>query len=341
MDSDVNPVVNPVYVPIEISEDEVHFRVGPFKGARHTISDGDGEGVIADLVDQLDGTSTVDEIATAFDEPNQARAAMEFLFDKNVLLDASDDDIDDPLRNYSSIASETSTADVEHARDSSVGILARGRIGTTVASDLAEIGLESVSVKTVGPDDPGVPGSDRVNHHEGDVESLVEAVDHVVYATESADFETAKRVNSLSFDHGTPLTTAHVLGMEGIVGPTVLPGRTPCYHCLLRHWKLGAVSGTDEEAIEYFEEYLEGPHDEGLHLPSHRHLVAGVLSKELVAHLLNGHGYLAGRTFDVDFLTMEFETNELLKYPRCSVCGVSRDDHDHDRIVGTEVIDDG
>lgn len=333
--SEIRPAINPIFVPLKISDDEIEFRVGPFEGPKHTIKDSDREGTIGDLLEYFDGSHTVPEILAAFD-PDQAEDVRTVIFamlEKNALVDASERD-PDALWSYSTLSERISEDERERLRTTTVGVVTRGRVGTMVASDLAESGVESVRVHDLGGDQGDRIESDPgLDSHDGSVEDLVSAVEYVLYADRSPGMAVARELNEHAVATGTPVTFGQVLGAEAVVGPTVLPERTPCLECLLERWKMHLPADTNYPA------YAERAGDPGeVHLPAHSRLAAGLLAKEATTQLLTGHGYVVGRTVDVELLGMEFEANEVLRIPRCEVCGTTHDDWQ--RLIDPEVLRD-
>lgn len=327
------PAVNPVFVPLRISENEIELRVGPFAGAKHTIKDSDGDGSIGELLDYIDGRHTVSEILDAFDadQREEIHTLIVTLLEKEALVDVRDRD-PDRLWSYSTLASRVSDDEIERLRTTTVGVVTRGRIGTMVASDLAETGVDEVHVLDIeGSQRSAIESREAITQYTGDIESLVSTVDYVVYADNSPGMETAKTVNEHAVETGTPLTLGQVMGVEGIVGPTITPDKSPCLQCLLDRWRM------NQSTVDSYEAFIESSTtSQQVHLPAHSRLVSGLLSKEATAQLLTGHGYVVGRTLDVDLVSMDFETNEILKMPRCDVCGASGDDWQ--RLVDPEVF---
>lgn len=328
---DVHPTVNPIFVPIEISENEIEFRVGPFVNSKHTITDTEGEGVVAELLGYFDGSASVEEILENFDPDHreQLRSVIEKLIDDRVVVDATGCD-PDSLWSYSTISDSVSEEELERLRKSTVGIATRGRLGEMVATDLFDTGVEDVQIYCQG--ESGLtPENDHIEFVDGELEDLIAAADYVLCTDTNPGMSTAKRVNEVAFETDTPVTFGQLLGVEAILGPTVVPGQSPCFRCLLRRWQ------SHQDRLESYWGYIESEDQrENVHLPSHERLLAGFISKEATSQLLTGHGYTVGRTLDINLLSMDMETNEILKMPRCEVCGVKHEDWQ--RIVSPEVL---
>lgn len=329
--SDRRLAVNPIYIPLRLSENAFELRVGPFMDAKHSITDSEGEGVIGDLVEYLDGSYTVAEILDRFDDEyrTEIRSILETLYEERALVDVSERE-PDSLWSYSVIDDEISADQHDRLREATVGVVTRGRIGTMVASDLTATGVESVRVKSIG-DGRELAADSSVTRESGDIETLVSSVDYVVYADDSPGTEIARQVNRAAVESETPMTAGQLLGVEGILGPTVVPGQSPCLKCLLSRWR-----GYQSD-VESYEAYTASSHELGdVHLPAHSRILSGLLSKEATTQLLTGHGYVVGRTLDIELRSMAFETNELLKRPRCSICGIEHEDEQ--RLVNRDLL---
>lgn len=329
--SDRRLAVNPIYVPLKLSENVFELRVGPFMDAKHSVTDTDSEDVIGKLVEYLDGRHTCSEILEHFDGEyrTEIRSILETLYDEDALVDVSERD-PDCLWSYSVIDNEISDEQIDRLQEATVGVVTRGRIGMMVASDLADTGVKAIRVKSVGEGRESVIERPEI-HEFNDLDALVSTADYVVYADDSPGMEIARRVNRAAVESETPLTVGQLLGIEAILGPTVVPGQSPCLECLLGRWQ-----GYQSDDTSY-QEYITSSHtSRDVHLPAHSRMLSGLLSKEATTQLLSGHGYVVGRTLDVDLRSMEFETNELLKMPRCSVCGVKHEDKQ--RLVHRDVL---
>ncbi|MDF9747475.1 TOMM precursor leader peptide-binding protein [Natrinema salsiterrestre] len=201
-----------------------------------------------------------------------------------------------------------------------------------VAEDLARTGVEDVRVKTVGDTDSATE-SENITAFEGEIDALISSVEYALYLDDAPGMGIAKRVNETAVETETPLTVAQLLGLEAILGPTIVPGESPCLLCLLKRWQ------SFQDNLDSYRAYVESTTErQNIHLPAHERLLAGLVSKEATTQLLTGHGYVVGRTLDVDLLSMDLETNEVLKMPRCDVCGVKHEDWQ--RLIDFQAIKD-
>jgi hypothetical protein len=56
-------------------------------------------------------------------------------------------------------------------------------------------------------------------------------------------------------------------------------------------------------------------------LPAHAEIMSGFVSLAAVHHLLMGTSYLLGRALTIGFDRMTLDVEDVLKLPRCPVCG--------------------
>lgn len=124
--------------------------------------------------------------------------------------------------------------------------------------------------------------------------------------------------------HTIPSVFGYIDGLEAVVGPAVLPGRTACWNCV-RLRRL-ANSGDPKIAHALQESLLAGHHRAGLHTylapmaPLVGHLIA-LEALKLVSRYTPSH--LVGRILVQDLITMESTSHVVIRMPWCDVCGGS------------------
>ena len=214
----------------------------------------------------LDGTRDRDQVLLAAAAggcpPPRAAALLDLLEESGLVDDAAQDrgvmaglDRDERERLAADLASlalvrgDGGLAALEHRRGARVLVTGAGRVGAPVALALAAAGVGTVDVVDGGltrPEDTGVGGlalSD-VGRSRGEAArdllrtaapsqstsgGAVRPPDLVVLAP--AGDEDLDDTRRLVLD-GTPHLLAAVRDTTGVVGPLVLPGRTPCLRCL-------------------------------------------------------------------------------------------------------------
>lgn len=161
--------------------------------------------------------------------------------------------------------------------------------------------------------------------NKADVESVVTkaGADVVIVATPKPFSPLFSWANAVSLSSETVWTSCTVYGEQGLVGPTVVPGQTPCYTCyeLRKKSNLGYY---DEFAHfeTYVREHPESQKSDGAPI-NMLSLLANVTVLEVVK-IITGIGSVqtAGGQISFNPLTMEMKIHPILKLPRCPDCGL-------------------
>lgn len=326
------PRVSPVFVPVIVSPNKVEFRSGPWSGPAFEIVDDEAENTIERLVELLDGTNHKDEILQSFDEADRDEIAQVLLAlqEKSILRD-TDSPVDDWRANLSGYLSVTDAAeaDVESILMSTVSVIGSGTVGQTVARDLADSGIEDLRLWSLDqqPLDEITSDAPLTAFDETTLEETVEQSDFVVLTTDRPYPVIASRLNELAHEQNTPWTMGVVNGMDGQVGPTVYPGETACYECFTARRDALVDSGIEYSQIEQSDRYPSG-----LHVAFGR-VVAGLTTLDVLKQLSSGFGMTTGSVVNVDFFDFEVQSDEVLRMPRCDVCGTPSDRVDAPRHV--------
>ena len=310
--------VAPPFYPITRSNDTIQFRSGPWAGPVVTLSDEDGDGRLAELPPLLDGRLTVRELLERFDPSDRTELAtvLEALQEQGVLTQIGHPGVE-PLSGYQAVDPTTDSAGV--ADSTAVLVVCTGRIGPMVADDLARLPLDGVTLLL--QNESGAAGltnglSESVEVLAGHVDpaDVLSDIDYLVYTTDRPGYEFGRRINEVAFDHEIPWISARLSGLDGQVGPTVIPGRSACYECLYRR-----VSGTMDDPNAHRDltdvEAISAP------LRSHARILAGWLVTDFLRLISNGSGFTLGGLVHFDFFDMTVEPNPVLKVPRCPTCG--------------------
>lgn len=139
----------------------------------------------------------------------------------------------------------------------------------------------------------------------------------MVVATDSFSPPFHDRVNRLCLEHGTRWTSLRWLGFEIQLGPTVLPGDTPCFACFRARVRANAPS---DAAFQALDDYLahhpwRAGHPlfvagDGLAAFEILNLLTGFDTPKTVAHLFTFH-----------LMSFESRLDPVLKLPGCPACG--------------------
>ncbi|WP_135851052.1 TOMM precursor leader peptide-binding protein [Halorussus salinus] len=332
------PKVDASLVPVRLSPDDVHFRSGPWSGTVFDLSDDDREGTLADLVAMLDGTNTVEEILDSFgDDADEVAEVLYLLQDEGVVYGGEGAIDREGVRGYLSATDQFAGGELARLDAATVTLVGSGRTATYLARDAVEMGVGDVRLLGLHgasiPDDlaaaPEVSTLDRE-----ELRDALVATDCAVYAADRPDPDATDRLNRLVHETETPLLLGQVAGLDGVVGPTILPGETACYECF-RQRRYANVDAP--EGYRAYEEVVaDAPGAPGPNLPGFGRIVAGCLGLELVNQLVSGVGFTVGRVVHYDFADLSVGADDVLRMPRCPVCGKSSDDIDHSRHVGIE-----
>ena len=130
--------------------------------------------------------------------------------------------------------------------------------------------------------------------------SLLAPYDVIVGAVDN--LETRYVVNAACVTLGKPWVEAGVSGFSGMA-TTIIPGKTPCYHCLFPQKE----SGLKEPAYKGIVGALAG-------------LLGTIQALETIKLLVEKGELLTGRMLFVDGLTMSFREIAVEKNPECGVC---------------------
>lgn len=323
------PVLNPAFVAVASGPNTVQIRAGPWSGPVVTVRETDEEESVQALFEQLDGGRTLDGILEPYDE--ESREAIRSLFgqlrEKNVLFDAADW-AGEVGRPQLQVTPRFGPENDRRLDEASVLVVGVGELGPGIAADLVRSGVGSVTfhrpVESGGDGGPmglldRLADEERFERADADLRSSLSAADVAVLATDADRPGVAGAFNELAHETGTPWLLAQVRGFDGLVGPVVFPGETACYRCLERRIESN-VSEPGSYAA-YRDELAGDPSLASVGLPSFARTVAGYATVDLLYLLAYGQAFTVGRTITVNFLDLSVDVNEVLKVPRCEVCG--------------------
>jgi bacteriocin biosynthesis cyclodehydratase domain-containing protein len=272
---------------------------------------------LAGVVPLLDGRHSVDDIqqtmAGRFTAVELDRA-LALLEEQRLLEDAALDILDDEARarlapqlHWLQEMGLPAQAVQQRLRESTVVVLGTGCMAAHAAASLETAGLGQV--RRVAPD--GV-----------DVREIVQGAHFVVAAVDAGLSSTLYQLNRACLELEIPWTSAMVAAHEGLFGPTVIPGRTPCYLC----YKMRAVACANDPAASFrFEQFLDQrkQDDSGRResLPFFDGALGNLMGLEACKVLAGIEASVAGTLMVIDFLTLETSRHVVLRKPGCPACG--------------------
>lgn len=153
--------------------------------------------------------------------------------------------------------------------------------------------------------------------------ALGDTADLIVVAARNAPAALFRAVNRISLERKCPWLRAHEDGTQIEVGPYVRPFESACYTCM----ELRESSARDFAVEEYlYQENLASPRRAGETLPRGEAVAVATLAASLVAgevvRILTGIAAptLLNAVLTVSPMSGSFETNRLLRVPRCPDC---------------------
>lgn len=155
------------------------------------------------------------------------------------------------------------------------------------------------------------------------VEMAFAESDFLVLALEQPDLRVAHFVNRFAIQYQKPWLLATIDGNLGLVGPLFHPVDTACYN---DYQTLTAAATPSPSMARKHREHLlgRGAPSFFVGLPSYAEIVAGHASLAIVHFLLRGSCFALGRVMVIDFDRMRIDVEDVLKLPRCPVCGTQK-----------------
>ena len=242
-------------------------------------------------------------------------------------------------------------------KNARVAVIGVGRLGSIVASNLLSSGvgrLRLIDARPVGNHDIG-PVYTQQDHGARRAEAarwrLGQVNPFVELSTADGEIDTAENLkqtigdcdllivcedepavkifeaaNEACLQKKIPWLGVGLSGVQGVIGPLVIPGETPCYRC----YKL-RERGNAPHVDEYtsFEDYLRANPDHQVKQGSLRafdSLIGSLAALEVVYALTNiSDPKSLGNLLVVDLLSFDIEAHPILRLPRCPVCSPTRD----------------
>lgn len=332
------PELNPAFVPVQVDEDTIHIRAGPWSGPIVTIRDVDEDSEVTKLIELLDGQTHIEDLFDSFEPDQQGEIAkiLEGLYQKDILHDR-DEHADDKSWPHMSLKYTFSDRNRDRLESKEPLVIDCSGLGKQVAEDLLEMGVGGI--RYLEPRDTDIDtrlleSDDRFVKLDTDVETAISEANFAVYTADEAHPSLLDDVNRAAHEHDTPWLPAQIQGFDALIGPAIYPGKTACYECFKdrKQSNMKKLSG-----YRAYEKSMEDEDLSTLTLPAVERMVAGYVTLDLTHLLGYGTGYTSGRVFNINTLEMEIETNDVLRIPRCDVCGTSKG-ADYQRFISMDDV---
>jgi bacteriocin biosynthesis cyclodehydratase domain-containing protein len=324
--------VPPSFSIVAHSPNVVELRRGAWNPVSITLTDQTGSGKLFRALDLMDGGATLQEVADrAGLTPADAKNLVAFLSRQ----DAVESEPQNALDQHLSLYRETLGAAAEsRLRYDRLTCLGGPDLGVEMAEQLDDLGL-SFSWTSLDPaeqerltssdftlaDDP-LAFRKEMARFEGLKGSLV------VFASMTVHPILLRNLNRVCLHHGIPWVHAVADGPYLIVGPTFVPGRSPCYECLDSRVTL---SMRESESYARYKRALAArsvktgkPHLMG----PFRGLLASLAAMEVANLMSTGSNFTLGKALTLFLPTMEFSFNEVLRVPGCPACSPMTEQHE-------------
>ena len=152
------------------------------------------------------------------------------------------------------------------------------------------------------------------------VQTAIEKSQFIVLALEQPNPRLAHLVNRCCIRPRKPWLLVTIDGNFGLIGPLFFPVHTACYNDYAT--LSDSASRTPLMSRRYRQHLLERNASSFFPgLPAYADLVAGYASLASIHFLLRDTSFALGRVLTIDFDRMLIDTEDVLKLPRCPVCG--------------------
>lgn len=333
-------VLSPIYTPLKRDEDTVEFRISPWEESTVVISDGQTNGILADVIVSFDGTKQTKDIIDRYDSDlrPELRTLVESLVAKGILIEKDTYGEQDQFAwDYISRNEFVTRTQRAGVTDATVGVVAPKRSACTITSDLEAIGVEMKRFT--------VDNRDTIRHRSTEGEERVdigevvsEFVECDVAIVHNVSHEISFTLNDELYESSTPVLYGAVDGVVGQIGPLVQPGRTSCLECYRQRCR------STMDRPEFFEEFHSSDSQNSTaEFAPMSNVVCGLLELEVTNVLACNTAITQGRMLTLDFRTFGVDVNEILKVPRCNVCDSESTDRPPENVFSpvTDLVNGG
>lgn len=291
---------------VVLSRDELLVQFGTRSHPSELFRDDELTGLLGALADSLRaGPASLAALvgAVAPEQQSETRRVVEQLWELGVLVDRRHDIVQQYLAH---------TFEGERDLDGlAVTVVGDGPLGTRVASILSAHGLGRVDV---------IP-------HELDLERLQTSVDPAglaIVALERFALRLPHVVNRICLERRRPWLFTALDGQRGIIGPLFVPPYTACFN---DYWTLVAATTPSPAMAGAYRRRTSARNGDGgglNGLPVFADIAGGLAALAAIHFLLRDTSFAVGRQVTVDFDGLRIDVEDVLRLPRCPVCGSDR-----------------
>jgi bacteriocin biosynthesis cyclodehydratase domain-containing protein len=310
------------------SADVVELRCGVWNPKSSTVTDGAGSGRLLQIIKGLDGKLSHKELAHSL---GVSRAMVEAVVDHLRTLDMIEWGPTSALDAYLDQVRTLRVGGVTKTRVERVVVFGDGALTETITSLLTNAQVAKVEALT--PDDPLGRVLDQVDPaalHDGlRLTELVEQFSSLrgsflVLAESVINPLKFQYLNRIALELGMPWIHAALDGPFIFIGPTFVPGSSPCYECFETRVTMNLRENASYQ--RYKDALADGRVETGR--PPMLAALRTVLASHTVLEVINfvncESTFTIGKALGIYLPTMEISFNEVLRLPGCRSCAPQR-----------------
>lgn len=335
---------------IIIDEDEVIVKSGVRSSPSIILRDTDRKGILGPLLRKLlESTMSIRDLFNVLEDAhrNDASTLVKDLIDRGIISRVSES----PVEQYLGYLFKGSS----RLSDFTVTIAGTGVLGTEIAVDLLSSGIGNLVLydgRQVKDSDKsffrrycevnkdtitfaqasesylkrlGYKNIRSVTRSFDDNAAIKKAIGPSDFLVVSFDVPNPRlyyQFNRAALQYKKMWMISTVDGHQGHIGPTFVPFYTACY----ADYELQVQAVMSRlETHRYYTNHL---HLKGLTmsfsgLPSYAKIIAGMTSLSIIHQLLRNYSFTNGRTIVLDFNDMQYDAQDIHRFPRCPFCNES------------------
>ncbi len=266
----------------------------------------------------LDGNHSVEQISAVGGEkilPTTIEFLLKMLRANGILQEGggSLETIEDTpeieyLRQFFSHYTQNPDSMISALNNTRLGVIGKGKLKDAIINNASQNQIKTIKNFSID------------EHKDSNLEIKFKEVDFIVACSENAGYTFFESINNLCLKTGTRWIRVAIEGTTALVGPTIIPFQTACFHC---YTKRALSNSTDPEAYKAYQNHFQTnkvPNNEGI-LPVFYDLVANDTILEIV-RIVTGFSSPAS----ISRLTQIKPDNTLrichdvLRLPRCPHC---------------------
>ena len=193
-------------------------------------------------------------------------------------------------------------------------VIGQNPLGTAIHNTMLESGIKNRSQLSSG----FLPSIDLNENkiNQNNIQALQNC--QLMIATSAiGDVQRLLAFNQLAFEQKIPYLPVMLLDMQGVIGPLMIPGKTPCLACLLSPINAHVLHFEEEHYNADFK--FHSPSSEAYH-PSMLQTTAAISAFEINRYFLGIRGRIIGHLLQINLLDSTLNRQEIYRDPRCMVC---------------------